>query len=68
MKGIYGHVALLIASFVFIISFTYKIIHFYDISLTVFFRDLLIFIIIYNISKYFLRYIEQLFNNYRKIL
>ncbi|KAA0257115.1 hypothetical protein FHQ18_11135 [Deferribacter autotrophicus] len=68
MRGIYGHVALLIASLVFIISFTYKVIHLDEVSCSVFFRDLLIFIVIYNIAKYFFRYIEEMFNNYRKII
>ncbi|BAI79911.1 hypothetical protein DEFDS_0417 [Deferribacter desulfuricans SSM1] len=72
MKGIYGYVALLIASLSFMISFGYKVFHldYIDIEnfFSLFLRDLMVFFVVYFIAKYFFKNIEMIFNNYRKIL
>jgi|GEM_PF-1845135 hypothetical protein len=66
MKGIHGYLALLLASMTFIFSFMFK--YFVDmISLGPIFRDLVMFLGIYLLSKKILRYVEDIYQNYRNI-
>ncbi|MGA1861741.1 hypothetical protein OWM07_02515 [Deferribacter thermophilus] len=68
MKGVYGYIALLIATLSFMISFSFKMFYLDTIDITVFIRDFIVFFVVYIISKYVFKNIEKMFNNYRKIL
>lgn len=68
MNGIYKYFALLLASMAFIFSLLYKYIVYFDINFKMVVRDLILFFVIYIVSKIILRYVEDIFNTYRKLL
>jgi len=68
VNGIYKYFALLLASMAFIFSLLYKYIVYFDINFKMVVRDLILFFVIYIVSKIILRYVEDIFNTYRKLL
>lgn len=68
MNGIYKYFALLLASMAFILSLLYKYIVYFHINLEMAVRDFILFFVVYIVSKIILRYVEDIFNTYRKIL
>jgi len=67
MKGIHQHIALLLASSIFLISFTVKFI-FDIISVGLFFRDFVLFIGIYYVSNMILSKVEAIFVLTKKVV
>jgi hypothetical protein len=67
MKGIHQHIALLLASSIFLISFTVKFI-FDIISVGLFFRDFVLFIGIYYVSNMILAKVEAIFVLTKKVV
>lgn len=68
MNGIYKYFALLLASMAFILSLLYKYIVYFHINFEMVVRDFILFFVVYIVSKIILRYVEDIFNTYRKIL
>lgn len=68
MNGIYKYFALLLASMAFILSLLYKYIVYFHINFEMAVRDFILFFVVYIVSKIILRYVEDIFNTYRKIL
>jgi len=67
MTGIHRHIALLLASVVFIISFTFKYV-FDIISIKYMIRDFIMFFGIYWVSNLILSKIEQVFTISKKVM
>jgi len=66
MKGVHGYLALLLASMAFIFSFMFK--YLFDmIEPNLIFRDLVLFVVIYVLSKKILKYVEDIYQNYRNL-
>jgi len=68
VNGIYKYFALLLASMAFILSLLYKYIVYFHINFEMVVRDFILFFVVYIVSKIILRYVEDIFNTYRKIL
>lgn len=67
MKGISGFISLLLASTIFLGSF---LVQFFleNISIDFFIRNMILFSMVYLITKVLLGYVEVMFENCRKIL
>lgn len=68
MVGLYKHFAFLVASIVFIISFLYKYLVYFEVNFSYIVKDFITFLAVYIISKIIFSYIEDIFNTYRKLL
>lgn len=66
MKGVHAYLALFVASVIFFFSFMFKYV--IDIvTFEMFLRDLVMFFVIYFLTKRVLKYVEEIYQNYRKI-
>lgn len=68
MSGLHKHISLLVASTVFILSFLYKFVTYFDLEMEFIIKDFILFMAVYTISKIILGLMESIFNIYRKLM
>lgn len=64
--NIYKYLALLIAVLVMLLSYMFKLLT-GELEIPYILRDIFIFIVVYIICRYLLKYIEQIIKYYRKL-
>lgn len=68
MSGLYKHISLLIASTVFMLSFLYKFIVYFEVEFLFILKDFVLFVAVYTLCKIIFSSMESIFNTYRKMM
>lgn len=68
MSGLHKHISLLVASTVFILSFLYKFLIYFDLEVSFVIKDFVLFMVVYTVCKIIFSHMESIFNIYRKLM